>query len=217
MENNSLTTKKAKLFNPKKFFMDMARIVCSPLLLWFNLKRVFINTDAKKKLRGGAIIASNHLGFADPFVLGCTFWYRRMYFLAAEVVMKSKPIAFLLKGVGCIKIDRNICDMDAIRKSANVLKEGHLLTVFPQGGIDRDDDVTAIKSGIVLLAMQSKAPVVPVFIHRKTKFFDRNIVVIGEPIAPPAVPGINAIQEYADNILKKMTECKEHYAKMEEK
>ncbi len=216
MENKTQTPK-AKLFNPKRFFMDLSRIVCSPLLLWFNLKRVYITDAAKKKLRGGAIIASNHLGFSDPFILGCTFWYRRMFFLAAEVVMKPGLISWLLKGVGCIKIDRNICDMDAIRKSADRLKDGHLLTVFPQGGIDRNDDVTAIKSGIVLLAMQSKTPVVPVFIHKKTRFFDRNTVIIGEPIAPPTLPGITAIQKYADKILDKMTECKNYYEKMEEK
>ena len=214
---NKVQPPKAKLFNLKRFFMDMARIVCSPLLLWYNLKRVYINDNAKKKLHGGAIIAANHLGFSDPFILGCTFWYRRMFFLAAEVVMKPGIIGWLLKGVGCIKIDRNICDMDAIRKSTDRLKEGHLLTVFPQGGIDRNEDVTAIKSGIVLLAMQSKTPIVPVFIHKKTSFFDRNTVVIGEPIAPPSVPGIAAIQEYADKILDKMTECREHFEKTEEK
>ena len=65
--------------------------------------------------------------------------------------------------------------------------------------------------------MQSKTPIIPVFIHKKASFFDRNTVVIGEPIAPPSVPGIAAIQEYADKILDKMTECREHFEKTEEK
>ncbi len=214
MENKNNTPPRAKLFNIKRLPMDMGRIVSLFMPLWFFLKKIYVNKNARKKLRGNAIIAANHTCFTDPLMLGCAFWYRRMFFLAAEVVMQNKLTRNLLKGIGCIEINRNICDMNAIRKAVGVLKEGQILAVFPQGGIDREDNVQAIKSGIVLIAMQAKAPIVPAYVYRKTRFTERNCVVIGEPIPAPGsngVSGMGDIQSYADYVLEKMNECREIY------
>ena len=214
MENSNKKPQKAKLFNLKRLPMDLGRIVCFFMPLWFFLKKIYVTDNAKKKLRGGAVIAANHTCYADPLMLGCTFWYRRMFYLTAEVVMQNKLTRALLKGIGCIEINRSICDMNAIRTATGVLKEGHILSVFPQGGIDREDNVQAIKSGIVLIAMQAKVPIVPVYVYHKSKFTHRNCVVIGEPIPPPGsngVPGIGDIQAYADLVLEKMNECREIY------
>ena len=202
---------KPKLFNLKLFPMDMARILCFSMPLFFRIKKIYVNEKAKEKLKNSAIISANHTCFLDPLLIGSCFWYRRMFFLAAEVVMNSKIKALLLKGVGCIKIDRNICDIESIRKSIEVLKGGHLLSLFPTGGINRDDDMAAIKSGIVLMAMQAKAPIVPVYIHRKSRKGDRNCIVIGEPIRTfegNAVPSMADINGCADVVFEKMMECK---------
>lgn len=209
--------KKAKLFNIKRFPMDFARFICFLLPLVFRIKKVYVSPKAKEKLRGGAIIAANHTCFKDPFILGSCFWYRRLFFLAAEVVMKNKFVGALLRGVGCIKIDRNICDIESVRKSVSVLKDGHILAIFPQGGINREDEVSSIKSGIVLMAMQAKVPIVPTFVHHKSKDFKRNCIVIGEPIdafGSGEVKGIKSINEYADLVFEKMTECRNLFENM---
>lgn len=201
---------KAKLFDIRHFPMDMGRIVCSSMPLWFRLRKIYVSDKAKEKIRNGALIAANHTNFYDPLTLGCCFWYRRMFFLTAEVVMQKKSVSGLLKGMGCIEIDRSICDMDAIRKAVSVLKEGHMLSVFPQGGIDREENVSAIKSGIVLMAMQANVPIVPVYIYRKTKRKERNCIVIGEPIAPlkgGMMSNMADIGSYTELVLEKMGEC----------
>lgn len=211
MDKNKSVQNKAKLFDIHHFPMDLGRIVSSSMPLWFRLRKIYVSDTAKEKIRNGALIAANHTNFYDPLMLGCCFWYRRMFFLTAEVVMQKKTVGGLLKGMGCIKIDRSICDMDAIRKAVSVLKEGHMLSVFPQGGIDREEDVSAIKSGVVLMAMQAKVPIVPVYVYRKANRKERNCIVIGEPIAPlqgGMMSNMADISTYTDLVLEKMSECR---------
>ena len=215
MRNKKTGKTKAKLFNLKLFPMDLARILCSAVPPFFRIKKIYTSDKAKKKLRGGMIIAANHTCIKDPLLLCCCFWYRRLFHLTAEAVMENKKlVGFLLKGLGCIKINRNIYDIESVRKAVEVVKKGHVLTLFPQGGIQTEDDINAIKSGVILMAMQAKVPVVPCYIHNKAEKGDRNCIVIGEPLelfGGDGIKGIQDINKYAHDVLEKMAECKTIY------
>ena len=196
----------------KQLAMDTARVVCSVLILIFRIKRLTPDGEKyKEKIKGGAIIAANHTSFLDPFIVGVTFWYRRMHMLVAEIVMGGKFRSILLRGVGGIKIDRNIADLEAIKQSVEVLKNGRLLAIFPQGGIDEQDDVNSIKSGAVFMALRASVPIIPMYIRPKKHWYDRRTVVIGETVYPnklcskkmPSTADIEAITKVlAENLAK---------------
>lgn len=205
-----------KLFSFKRLPMDIARLVCSPLLLLYRMKRV-TPTGAKYKghIKGGAILAANHTTFSDTFLVGVAVWYRRMFFLAAEVVMKTKLRAWLLGGVGAIKIDREAADIEAIRKSVGLLKEGYLLTIFPQGGITQGEDVGTLKSGAAMIALQAGVPIVPMYICPKKKWYNRRVVVIGDPIDPKKYiekkfPSTADIERISQVLTAEMNRCAAH-------
>ena len=180
-------TKKKSVFRWKRIPMDIARIVCIPLLIWCRMKRLNASGEPYKgHIRGGAILAANHNSFLDTFLLGIAVWYRRMFFLAAEVVMKSKLRNWLLKGVGAIRIDREGTDIEAIRKAVGVLKDGHLLAIFPQGGISQEGNIETLKSGVVLIALQAGVPIIPMHICKPKHWYSRRVVIIGEPMDPKA-------------------------------
>jgi 1-acyl-sn-glycerol-3-phosphate acyltransferase len=208
--------KKPALFNPKLFPMDLARLVCSPLLLWYRMKK--LTPDGKKyaeRFQGGAILAVNHTSFSDPFLVGVTVWYRRLFFLAAEAVMQGKLRTWLLKGVGAIKIDRNGIDIEAIRNSVDVLKKGHLLAVFPQGGIRGNDRIESIKSGAVLIALQAGVPIIPMHICPKKHKFSRRVTIIGNAIDPKdyienKFPSTKDIEKVAQVLMEEMNHCMMH-------
>ena len=207
--------KKPKLFDIHRLSMDIGRIVCAPLPLILRLKRITPEGEKyREKLCSGAIVAANHTSFCDPFVVGVTFWYRRVFFMAAEVVMKNKLVAFLLKGIGCIKIDRNKADLEAIKKCVSVLKEGRVLSVFPQGGISDEGSMSDIKSGAVLMALQANVPIVPMYIHQRRRWYLRRTVVIGKTISPSEMcakkmPSLKDISTITDAVLYEMNRCKE--------
>ena len=177
--------KKNRHFSFKRLPMDIARLVCAPLIPIYRVRRLTPTGEKYQgKIQGGAILAANHTGFSDTFVVGVTVWYRRMFFLAAEVVMKTKLRAWLLRGVGAIKIDREATDIEAIRKSVEVLKQGYLLTIFPQGGITQGEDIQTLKSGAALIALQAGVPIIPMHIMPRKHWYSRCTVVIGDPIDP---------------------------------
>lgn len=205
--------KKAKLFDIKRFPMDLARLVCMPLLLIYRMKRITPEGKPyREKLRGGAILAANHTCFSDPFVAATAFWYRRAFFLVGEVVMKNPLIAFLLRGVGAIKVERGQVDIEAIKKSVNVLQNGRLLIVFPQGGIANADDMQSIKSGAAMIALQAGVPIVPMYICPKSHWYSRQQVIIGEMVDPGAIckkkmPSLADIQRITDTLMEQMQRC----------
>ncbi len=206
-------TPKKKKFEFKQIPMDIARIVCIPLLFIYRMKRLKPNGEPYEgRIRGGAVLAANHTSYSDTFLLGVAVWYRRMHFLAAEVVMKGKLRKWLLKGVGAIEIDRNAADIAAIRKSVEVLKKNRLLAIFPEGGITEDQQIQTVKSGVVLIALQAGVPIIPMYICPKTCWYSRRVVVIGEPLDPmdyvkSKFPSVADIDRVSQKLLEAMNAC----------
>lgn len=205
---------KHPLFDLRLFPMDMARLVCAVMILVLRVKRLTPEGEKyTKKIKCGAIIAANHISFLDPFTVGVTFWYRRLYMLVAEVVMRTKLKSVLLKGVGAIKINRNETDIEAINKSVNVLKRGFLLAVFPQGGINRDDEIDTVKSGAVLMALRAGVPIIPMYIVPKKHWYNRSTVIIGNEVNPKdyctkKMPSTADIQNITDVLAAELNRCK---------
>lgn len=210
MQNNR---RKARLFDLRRLPQDMARLVCACLVPLYRMKRLTPEGEKYRGLlRGGAVVAANHRSFQDPFVVGVTFWYRRMFFLVAEIVMVGWLRRLLLKGVGAVEIDRNGADIEAVRKSVDILKRGHLLTVFPQGGISHTEDVAAIKSGAVLMALQAGVPIIPMHIFPAAHWYSRRRVVIGKTIDPKdyvtrKFPTTGDIEKITGVLMAEMNRC----------
>lgn len=213
-------SKFATTFDLRHLPMDLGRLVCLPCPLLFRVKRVRPDgTRYRGRLRGGHLLVSNHVGFADPFWMGSCFWYRRIFFLTAEHIMERKLQGLLLRGMGCIRIDRNISDLEAVRRAIDTVKEGHCLTVFAQGGIDRSGDLTAIKSGAILMGLRSGAPIVPMYTRRRKHWYERQVVVIGEAFrcsdfCTRKMPSMGDIEQLSSILLSRMEECKNTYDAM---
>ncbi len=212
-----------RIFNIKKLPMDLGRFFISVLPIYFRVRKHYVSKEARESLKidDGAILVANHTGFADPFKVGCCIWHRRMHFIAAEEVMKTGLIHLLLKGMGCIKIRRNIFDIECIKKSVDLLKDGYLLAMFPQGEITRDGSLDSIKSGAVLIACQANVPIIPVYFKKRSSIFRRTDVVIGEKFycsdyCSKKMPGMKDIETMTNVLLEKTIECKNLIDKSEE-
>lgn len=203
--------------------MDFGRIVCAPCLLMFRIKKYSTSGEKyKNKLRGGVMIAANHIDFSDPFIVGTAFWYRRVYFLASEQIMSGSIRKILLKGIGCIKIDRNISDIEAVRKAVDILKDDKALTIFPQGGIKHSGHIDSIKSGTVLMAIKAGVPIIPMYSEKREHWYQRRIVVIADPIVcsehySGKMPSMADIEYISGLLLDSMEKCREVYEKEKSK
>ena len=66
----------------------------------------------------------------------------------------------MIDDAGMIWIDRSKADFTAMKRSLDVLKEGGILVLAPEGTRSRNGQMLQAKEGVVLLASKSHAPVI---------------------------------------------------------
>ena len=169
---------------------DLAKILLAlPGWLWFRPKLVYESPAAKRKIRGGALVIANHLGFYDPVYLQYAIWYRRHHFVCLQQCFDG-PLWFMFKAFLCIPIDKENVNIKTFKDIVAHLKCNELVSLFPEGQVEGDDgQMSTFKSGMILMAVQSQKPIVPVFIHKRKGFYRRLRLCIGEPIDPVALCG----------------------------
>ena len=117
--------------------------------------------------RGPAIMASNHLSFADHF-FGPLPLRRQVIFLAKAEYFTGRGIKGLISkaffsALGQIPIDRGggAASERAIRTGLRVLAEGKLLGIYPEGTRSPDGRLYRGKTGVARLALEAQVPVIP--------------------------------------------------------
>lgn len=194
--------------------MDFGRLVCNIFKLGYRAKKLDSKGNKyKKRIKGGAVMVSNHIDMLDPLALISTFLYRRIFFYASEVVMGRGLSSTLMRGMGCIKIDRNIADVEAIRTGCEIVKGGHILAIFAQGQIQKSGNFETFKAGGVLLAIKAGVPIIPVYLSQREHWWQRKIVVIGEPFdckerCKKKFPSMTDIDNLTEELLCEMKNLK---------
>ncbi len=117
---------------------------------------------------GAAIIASNHLSFADSIFMPLMV-KRKVTFVAKAEYFTGKGFkGFLVRtfftGTGTIPVDRSggRAAQAALDTGLRVLREGRLFGIYPEGTRSPDGRLYRGKTGVARLALESGAPVVPV-------------------------------------------------------
>ncbi len=109
---------------------------------------------------GGLIVASNHISYLDPPLLG-TWFPRVIHFMAKQELFDTPVFGPLIRAVHAFPVNREAGDRGAIRHALRVLKGGGVVGIFPEGRRNLDGEAQA-RSGAVLLASTAQCPVVPV-------------------------------------------------------
>lgn len=116
---------------------------------------------------GAAIVAGNHLSFADHFLMPAVL-RRRITFLAkAEYFtgpgLRGRLTAAFFRGAGQIPVDRSgkEAGQAAIREGLAVLAKGDLLGIYPEGTRSHDGRLYKGKVGVAVMALTARVPVVP--------------------------------------------------------
>ena len=116
---------------------------------------------------GPAILASNHLSFADHF-FGPLPLPRKVTFLAKAEYFTGRGLKGLVskaffRGVGQIPVDRagGQASERALATGLRVLAGGRLLGIYPEGTRSPDGRLYRGHTGVARLALESGAPVIP--------------------------------------------------------
>ena len=129
-----------------------------------------------------AIVALNHRSNWDYVMFGLNTW-RKNVVMAKKELFKNKLFGALLKNFGGVPIDRDSNDINAVKTCMKALKEDKHLVIFPEGTrLKHEEELLGeIKSGLAMIAIKTKTPIVPVWISKKAKLFRLVKIYVGTP------------------------------------
>jgi 1-acyl-sn-glycerol-3-phosphate acyltransferase len=131
---------------------------------------------------GGVLLCTNHIDNLDPPVVGITA-PRPVHFMAKEELFSVPLIGKLVPHLNAFPVKRGMSDREALRKGLNVLKEGKVLGLFPEGTRSRNGELQQGLAGAGFFALRTEAQVLPCAIIGPYKPFQKLKVVYGQPIS----------------------------------
>lgn len=184
---------------------------------WVSSRFVYrfkVQGDENLPTAGAAILACNHVSFVDAVLLMAAS-PRPIYFVMDHRIFRVPVLGWLFRLAKAIPIAPYKEDPAtyeaAFDRAAQVLREGDLLAIFPEGGITRDGQLQEFKGGIMKIIERAQsegveAPVIPMALTNlwgsyfsrieqggamvrpfRRGFFNRVGLNVGRPVAPAQV------------------------------
>ena len=174
-----------------------------------------LRVEGKENFPPGPFILSPvHRSFIDTPIAGMAT-SRRLRFMGKESLWENRPLGAFLTVLGGFPVERGTADRTALRAATDVLALGEPLVMFPEGTrrtgdrVRRDD----MLDGPAFVAARAGVPIVPVGLGGTVRALPvgsfvprprRVVIVVGEPIAPPAKVGgrvpRRAVSEVTDRL-----------------
>lgn len=173
----------------------------TPLWYYFlwGLALIIFKVSFKIKIRGKgnipskgpAVVASNHLSYLDPIVLGL-ITPRRMNFIAKEELFGNSLFRALITQLGAFPLKRERFDRAGYERALAILREGGILTLFPEGTRAQHGKRGHLRQGAVRIALRAGVPLVPIVIAgtdsilprgKRTIRLGKIRVEVGKPLA----------------------------------
>ncbi len=179
-------------------FGNMLYALCRPLA-WALTRlvcRYRVSGREHVPLSGPLLVVANHLSWYDPILLALVL-RRRVWFFAKIEVFRWPLVGWLCRMTGQIPVHRGEGDRAALEKALAYLREGKALLYFPEGTVERQEQMIAAHTGMAMLAVRTGATVLPVG-HTGTRRILRSLrswlppvtIHIGEPLVPVMPEGV---------------------------
>lgn len=135
---------------------------------------VFDQPALLKSGGGGAVIVSNHEGWADSLWLAYALYPRQLRFMSKQELFSTSISKWVFEQSGCIALDRADPSPSSIKSAVDVLRRGELLLVFPSG--TRRAGAVTFKRGAATIALHAQVPIVPAFYRGPTHMHVSHLV-----------------------------------------
>jgi len=131
--------------------------------------RFKVTNDHHLPTQGAAVLTCNHVSLMDPVLLMAAS-PRPIYFVMDHRIFNIPVLGWFFKRLKAIPIAPRAEDpvmyAAAFEAAAQVLRDGDLLAIFPEGGITQDGELQPFKGGIMKILENARrdgvdAPVIP--------------------------------------------------------
>ena len=127
-------------------------------------------------LTGPIILASNHLSFIDPPLVGAGI-RRGINYLARENLFRFPVLGWILHQWQVVPVDREGGGAKGLKAILDRLLAGGAIILFPEGTRSRNGDLQPARSGIGLTVIKSTAPVIPVRVFGTFEAYGRHLSI----------------------------------------
>lgn len=169
--------------------------------IWYNIGRfvalVYLKLFFKIKVQGLTnipkrkpfILCSNHINWMDPLTIGTTLPASyRIHFMAKQEIFQNFITSLFFRKLGAFPVKRDNADLIAIKTAYQLLNDGQVLGLFPEGSRSKTGKLQKAYHGAALIAVRSGVPLVPIAISGPYRLFKPVNLYIGEPfVLPPLV------------------------------
>jgi len=141
---------------------------------------------------GPVILAANHTTALDPLIIQAGSRRRVRWVMLTQY--RFRLLEPIWRSIEPIALERNGADISKIRQIVDTLKQGEVVGLFPEGGLQRTQrELGQMEPGIGMIAKRSGATIVPVWIQgtplRNSMILhllqpSRSTVTFGEPYRP---------------------------------
>ncbi len=139
--------------------------------------------------RGPLILVANHVNILEMPILYTRLQPRPVTGFAAAYRWEKLWTRWLLNVCGAIPLRRGEADIAALRQALELLKAGYIFAVAPEGTRSGHGCLQQAHPGVVLLALHSGAPLLPVVYYGSEHYRDnlRRLrrtdfhIVVGKP------------------------------------
>jgi len=112
---------------------------------------------------GPLLITPNHQTYADPPLVSIPV-RRRIYYMAWSRLFEVPGLSMLIRRLRAFPVSLQGTDPRATREAVRLLRGGHALMIFPEGGRSPDGSLGRFRPGAFRLAASLEVPVLPVTI-----------------------------------------------------
>ncbi len=157
--------------------------------------------------KGGVLMISNHVTYVDAFIISAAC-PRPVRFVILNHFMSVRWMAWFLRLFGAIPITPGKAK-EAIKLTAEAVKDGDVVCIFPEGQLTRTGVVNELRKGFELIARKADATVLPIYmdslwdsifsyerekyIYKRPRHFPFSAIVnFGEPVAAREIDAARA-------------------------
>ena len=153
--------------------------------LFFKRKTYYEDGNPRRKSRrfkDAKLIISNHYCVLDFMLNMFLVLPRKLWVVASEHAYRNKLQGFGMRFFGGIPCDRRIRSMRFMEKSVEVLKNGGMVQIFPEGRNTDDGLIGPFYASYIVIAHRAGVPIIPIVTDGNYGFFKRTHVLVGNEI-----------------------------------
>ena len=139
-------------------------------LLFYTVFRTRVYGRENIPKEGAVILAANHASNIDPPLMASLI-ERPVSYMAKIELFENPIFGAAIRRCHAFPVKRGASDRGAIKAAVTVLKEGHMLGLFPEGTRSKTGELQKAEAGIALIASMTGAPIVPVAILNSHHIF----------------------------------------------